>query len=550
VDAQKLGVEDQVQLTLTVEGDSLAQEVSVPSLRNLRVVGGPFQSTQVSFVNGAVSQQLVYTWVLQPAAVGKAEVGAFTVKLSGGDKTTEPIALEVVPGSIRPARRRRADPFDPFGGEDPFEAFFGRRNANRPPPKVLVKAVPSRSRLYIGESLLLSYFVYTQTEITDLRFADAPSYPGFWSEDLPQPKGGPRGEPATLEGERFERFAILRKLLFPTRAGKLEVPAATFLIGVPRQGFFDVGSAGLPRSSQAVAIDVDPIPEEPGFSGAVGRFRATASLDKPSVALGEAATLRFRVEGSGNLKWIDKGPTLELPGAKVYPPSTTSDLETRPEGIGGSKTWEFAIVPETAGRLEVPPLSFAYFDPAAGRVVRTESAALPLAVQGGGATAALPAASALPLASARGVLPLRAELDPPSAVLPSPSARVVALAFAAAGLLHLALLVGPGVADRLRAARGRPAPRAQSRAALADIERVRRDRLGKEAAAAALEKALHDVFGPLEDGSAPATGERERAARAVLDEVQFLRYAPQLGDYSDKIRDVADRAAALVRRWA
>jgi hypothetical protein len=38
--------------------------------------------------------------------------------------------------------------------------------------------------------------------------------------------------------------------------------------------------------------------------------------------------------------------------------------------------------------------------------------------------------------------------------------------------------------------------------------------------------------------------------RALLDDVRFVRYAPQLGDYSDKLRDLAARAAEAVRRWA
>jgi hypothetical protein len=32
--------------------------------------------------------------------------------------------------------------------------------------------------------------------------------------------------------------------------------------------------------------------------------------------------------------------------------------------------------------------------------------------------------------------------------------------------------------------------------------------------------------------------------------VRFVRYAPQLGDYSDKVKDLALRAAEAVRRWA
>jgi BatD DUF11 like domain len=95
VDARKLGVQDQVQLTLTLEGAAvrLSQEVATPPLQNLRVAAGPFLSTRVSFVNGDTSQQRIYTWVLQPNAVGKAEVGAISVKLQGGEKTTAPISF-------------------------------------------------------------------------------------------------------------------------------------------------------------------------------------------------------------------------------------------------------------------------------------------------------------------------------------------------------------------------------------------------------------------------------------------------------------------------
>jgi hypothetical protein len=570
VDARKVGVEDLVELSLVIEGDaSLAQDPSLPALKGLRLAGGPSVSTQLSFVNGATSQRRVYKWVLQPTAAGKAEIAAFSVKMAGGDQSTVPIAIEVVEGSVRPAQPR-ANPLDPFG-QDPFGGMLGRRQRG-PAPKVLVKAVASRDRVHVGEPLLLTYYVYTQTGITSLRAADAPQFPGFWSEDLGQPEGGPRGEPATLEGERFDRYAFSRKLLFPTRSGTLKIPAATFQIGVARRTFFDVGEQVVARSADALEVTALPIPEEPGFSGAVGKFRATATLDKSSVALGEAATLRFRVEGSGNLKWIDKGPEVVVPGAKVYPPSTSSDLKPGPNGISGSKTWEFAVVPETAGTLEVPALSFAYFDPAAGRLARADTPALPIAVQGGAPVAGgLPQAAPVP-ARASGALPLRGDLDAPTALLPRPSARLLAWGLVLALVMHAGLLAGPALADRMRARAGHAAPRRTTRAALAEIDRIRRDGMGKEAAAAALERALHDVFGPLENGgpstrprSGPSSGseeglrpdermspagERERAARAVLEDVRFLRYAPQLGDYTDKIREVASRAAELVRRWS
>jgi hypothetical protein len=70
--------------------------------------------------------------------------------------------------------------------------------------------------------------------------------------------------------------------------------------------------------------------------------------------------------------------------------------------------------------------------------------------------------------------------------------------------------------------------------------------LTKEASASAIEKALHDVFGGFESG--PGAGGGGLEAQALLERVQFIRYAPQLGDYSDELRELAAKARALVKR--
>ena len=71
--------------------------------------------------------------------------------------------------------------------------------------------------------------------------------------------------------------------------------------------------------------------------------------------------------------------------------------------------------------------------------------------------------------------------------------------------------------------------------------------MSKEQAAALVEKALDGAFGGIADAD---ESERARAVRALLDDVRFVRYAPQLGDYSEKLKDLAARAAEAVRRWA
>jgi BatD DUF11 like domain len=546
VDARKLGVGDQLQLTVSVQGSGfrLMEEVAAPRLQNLRIVGGPSVSTQVSLVNGAMSQARISTWILQPVAVGKAEIGPVKARFEDGDKLTEAIAIEVVAGSVRP---RREPPPDPFG-EDPFEALLGQRRGRAREPKLFVESAVSRSRLHVGEPLLLTYWLYTQVSVSDLQFVDAPQYPGFWAEDLEKPPTPPQGEGATVSGETYRRFPIFVKLLFPTKAGRLTIPATNLRLGLPRQSFFDSGGV-VQRTTKELVVTVDPIPETPGFSGAVGRFRVTAAVDKPTLALGEAATLRFKVEGTGNLKWIDKAPEVVVPGAKVYPPQVKSDLKPSATGISGSRTWEFVLVPETTGELAVPALTFSYFDSAAGRVESATTEPLAMRVEGGTATAGLPLPAPAALASRSGApLPLRTDLDGDRIRLSGLGPVALVGALAAALVVHGLLFGLGGFGRRARPAAG-AASRRSVRAALSELDRVGKDALTKEAAAALIEKALVEAFGPLDGRDSEAT-EGLEAARSLLEEVHFVRYAPQLGDYSEKLRELAARAAATVKRWA
>jgi hypothetical protein len=178
--------------------------------------------------------------------------------------------------------------------------------------------------------------------------------------------------------------------------------------------------------------------------------------------------------------------------------------------------------------------------------VTSEAGSLSLRVEGGTVAAGVPAAaSASAAARATGALPLRSDLDRPA------GSMLTSRALAAIAGLALLLHAGLWGADRLRGglsgSGGRTASPRSVRAALHDLERASREAMSKEQAASLVEKALDEAFGGIPDAD---DSERARAVRALLDDVRFVRYAPQLGDYSDKVRDLAARATEAVRRWA
>ncbi|MCU0292126.1 MAG: BatD family protein [Thermoanaerobaculaceae bacterium] len=557
VEATRVGLEDTFALTITIEGRSidLKGEISTPELQNLQIVGGPSTSTRVSFVNGTISQSRQYTLILQPSAVGPASIGPVRATLGDQERATDPISIEVVAGSVVQARPRPVDPFG-RGAGDPLEAMFGRQRAPAQRAKVLVAAEPSRTRVFVGEPVLVTYYLFTQAAIAGLDLDGAPKYPGFWVEELPRKDEQPRGEQVQRDGEPFQRFVVLQKLLYPTKSGTLEIPAVRFRLGIPqRQDFFDPfpgGASVVNRATEPLRITVDPIPAAPGMAGAVGQLQATATLDRNVVQVGEAATLRFKVAGTGNLRWIEHGPEVDIPGVRVYPPQVKTDVKAAPSGLSGSRTWEYVLIPETAGTHRVPALTFSHLDLGSRRVVQTTTEPLELRV---GATPGSPAAPVTAAGRAAaptgqgGELRLRAELEPRRPLVPGASPAALSVLVLVAVFGHVLLWGWPrlGALGETRAAtaHGRSA-----RKALADLRRVARGDLSKEAAAVLVEQCLLELFGPLDERPADGDGEREQELKAILQDARFVRYAPQLGDYSDKLREVVDRAAGAIRRWA
>jgi hypothetical protein len=546
VDAREIGVEDQVQPTISATGRGLSgrEEVTFPALKKLRLVGGPLRSIQSLRVNDVALQGETYTYVLQATRAGKAEIGAVRLHLPGGsEKATEPIAIDVAPGSARSKTPSSVGPLSEGTYDMPLRS---RSREEMRAPKIVAEAQASRLKLHVGEPLRLVYQVYTQTDLTVIDFSEAPKYPGFWAEDIELPASAMRrGEPTMFEGERYLRVTKSEMLLFPMKPGQLTIPAAGLRIGLAW-----AGGDSVVRETKPLTIEVDGIPEAPGSSGAVGQFKASASLDRTSITLGEAVTLRFTLTGRGNLRWIERGPALDVPRVKLFPPQVKDAIKVDASGMSGSRTWEYVLVPQAGGRVELPPLALTYFDPVAERSVRAEAAGLAVEVLSTPSTAAGMGPATGTASLAAGGIPLRAELEISAGRALSLGTRGLTVIGAFVVLGHAVLWLTGRRRYGLRSGNAVGPRRTSVRAALAEIERARARGTSKEQAALLIEKALTDTFGPLDTAYGAAGNEADQAALDVLNEVRFLRYAPQLGDYSEKIREVAARAAEVIRRGA
>lgn len=151
------------------------------------------------------------------------------------------------------------------------------------------------------------------------------------------------------------------------------------------------------HAALASPLEVGDVPAEgrpKGFGGAVGRFELEASVAPAEVAVGEPVTVTVRVKGEGGFDAVDVVVPAG-PGYKTYPTASHFERARRGSEREGTKVFEQMVVPTEPGKLVIPALSLAYFDPEAGAYQTATSAPLSVEVApGAGEAAAVAAAGA------------------------------------------------------------------------------------------------------------------------------------------------------------
>ncbi|MBN2576941.1 MAG: BatD family protein, partial [Deltaproteobacteria bacterium] len=230
-----------------------------------------------------------------------------------------------------------------------------------------------------------------------------PRTDGFWVEELevPQSQRGLSLTEQVLDGRVYLVAPLMRKALFGLKPGKYTITPLE--ADIAKVNFF-----GTPLRSehlQAEPVDIEIVPLPAGApaafdSSAVGTFTLTAEVDRDHVQVGDAITLKLRLEGQGNLRKIALPTLPRPPGWKLYEPKVDVALRRNTE-VSGSKTAEYLLLPEQPGTTEIPALQLSYFDTSKTDYVTLQTQPIRLQVTGQAAAPAAPLAAA-PAAAAAG----------------------------------------------------------------------------------------------------------------------------------------------------
>ncbi len=355
-------------LTVSVEGTRSAPAPNLDSIEEHFSVRSAGSSTNMSMINGRITQSKSFTYMLLPRETGTFTIGPARVEVEGAEYLSNTFEVTVVEGGTPTAQNRSEV-------REGTQTSSGR--------DVFATTSVSKSSAYVDEQITLSFKYYRRSEPFRQPQYEPPDLTGFWVEDLDA-----REEYIEIvEGKQY-RVTELKTALFGTASGPATVGPATLVYYAEGQmfTFFQREGERQTLTTDPIEVDIRPLPAEGrpvGFTGAVGQFRLSSSVDVTSVAVGDPVTLTVTVRGIGNIRTVPTPDLSELAEFRVYESGSSTEVTRKNGVVGGVKRYEFVLVPLTEGEKTLPPIELVCFDPSTGRYESTGSPARTIQVAPG-----------------------------------------------------------------------------------------------------------------------------------------------------------------------
>lgn len=347
-----LGINERLRIDFEMneDGDNFVP----PSFKGFNVVGGPNQSISNSWINGKRSYSKTYSYFLAPKSQGTFSINQATIEIDDQIYKTTPLKIIITEAVSKPKDGNSAD-------------YVASENVH------LIAEV-SKSNPFLNEAITIVYKLYVSNDVSITRSwqeLDTPKFQDFWSQYIEEKREQQIYE-TTYEGKPY-RYVILKKaVLYPQKTGELTIEPLTLDVPIDVQGNTrDIfGRRRMTRVNRTISagkriINVKPLPTEgrpDDFSGAVGNFNFSVSVNKTMLDANEALELKIRTKGIGNLKLFNL-PSLTLPSSlEVYEPVRDNKVAINIKGMNGFISDTYTIIPQYKGSYPIRPISFSYFD--------------------------------------------------------------------------------------------------------------------------------------------------------------------------------------------
>lgn len=351
-----------------------APEISVDGLRVNYV--GP--STEVTVVNGRMSQSISHRYMIIPNKSGNYTIGPFTAVYNGKEYETNRVILNVTDkpslGQV-PAK----DIGQPITAQAQAQSAIG--------DNAFLTIDIAKRLVYINEIVPVTIKLYVnRLGMRDIQYPEY-SHEGFSGGEFEEPQRYQE----IFNGVSYDVLTFKQDLFGIKEGDYILGPAklkCNILVKQNRQrritSIFDddffssaFGYQTNPAEfeSKKVPVTILPFPAENrpvDFKGAVGNFDMTAETKPEKVKVGDPIALKVTITGEGNLDTVTMPNLISSDNFKTYEPQVTKNP--------GKKIYEQILIPKTSNIKAVPVISFSFFDPKTAKYRTVQAGPFPVEV--------------------------------------------------------------------------------------------------------------------------------------------------------------------------
>jgi len=312
----------------------------------LTVIGQSQQSvsTRTVYANGqlTVTRELTILYELQADNYGVKFLRDIRVKVDGAEVTHPMVSFEVL--------------------KEP-----------QVKPEVFVMADVPKTDLFVGEGIVVRYYLYSKVSVSNLDIKKYPKLNRFLKRYLQEPD---RSERVEVDGDLYIRNLIYAAKLFPEKAGTLKIDPISLSVTYSRTNRNDPFNVfASPRdmrtrtiSSEVINLNVlpwpTPVPEN--FTGLVGKHDFSLNMNQTKLVVNQPLEITLSVSGPGALENFEAPKVLENNALEEF--ESHGELRIQDTNMA-TKVFTYTFLASAPLDLGEKKLSYSYLDPVSAQYV-------------------------------------------------------------------------------------------------------------------------------------------------------------------------------------
>ncbi len=364
VDREKIGLDDNLTLTITVSGDELSglKKPVFPESDEWAFMGSSqSSSTNFQLIGTKMSRSITYTFrfTLAPQKKGTLTVPKLPIEANGETRHTQSFQVTVVEGSVGGGQARAAPaPNQPAPPQPASESDIGE--------DLFLSVHTDKTEAMVGEQINVTFTLYTRYNLSNISLSKDAVFDGFWADELYMAKQLDY-QRRTVNGKVYNTVVIAKFGIFGLNAGEKTIePMQLKCTVLTQRDFWGIfrGGKTVNVTGRPVKINIKPLPSNApdDFDGLVGDFSITAEVKPDDPKSNEAMSYIILYSGTGNIHNL-QAPKLEFPPSfEKYDVQESGNINKEGARISGNKRFEFVLVPRTAGEFQLPKARLVYYD--------------------------------------------------------------------------------------------------------------------------------------------------------------------------------------------